>query len=190
MTLLTVGLVLLMAWGVRDYLRVVPRKTAQGSLRHIGSALDQHSLENGEEILFVSYDELIGPERYLRAAMPVEGQDMRKLFPVHVGPTEILWVTMSWGEVVEWEMGNPPVPHPRDGVQVFTDSRGIRFETTWSQGRRQGPFRAFRDDGTLLGEAVYADNRITGDCWCYTRDGRKFNAFTEWPKVLAAARRW
>jgi len=64
------------------------RRRILDNLRRLGAAADQFYLENG--VTRATYDQLVGPEKYLHQIVPVDGEDYRtidfeqgKLFEVH-----------------------------------------------------------------------------------------------------------
>jgi hypothetical protein len=62
-----------------------------------------------------------------------------------------------------------------DGVHTKNFPDGSRFETTYRGGVPHGPFKAYRADGKLWGEANYESGRVVGPCWNYPREGEKFD---------------
>src|SRR5690349_22069853 len=55
------------------------------NLRQLAAAADQYFLENNKTV--VSYEELVGPDKYVKAIRPVRGEDYRPLFPFKQGET-------------------------------------------------------------------------------------------------------
>ncbi|HWA29356.1 MAG TPA: hypothetical protein VG734_27140 [Lacunisphaera sp.] len=62
-----------------------------------------------------------------------------------------------------------------DGVHTKQFPDGSRFETTYRGGVPHGPFKAYRPDGKLWGEANYEHGRLTGPCWNYPASGERFD---------------
>ncbi len=164
----------------RSFSRRTEEKVVLGDIRQLAAAVDQFALENPGR-LYVGYDEIIGPECYIKAVNPIEHLDYHGLFPRSLGWPEKFAVRMPWGVVVEYDGsgGLPdaspaPLP-PRDGVQVETRADRARLETTWRAGVRDGPARAYYPDGRLWSEATYVQGQIVGPCWLYAPDGTKLD---------------
>ena len=70
------------------------------NLRQLAAAADQYFLENNKTV--VSYDDLVGPDKYVKAIRPVRGEDYRTLFPFEQGGTLTVEVghdrTISYGD--------------------------------------------------------------------------------------------
>jgi len=62
-----------------------------------------------------------------------------------------------------------------DGVHAKQFPDGSRFETTFRGGVPHGPFKAYRPDGKLWGEANYENGRVVGPCWNYPVTGERFD---------------
>lgn len=67
--------------------------------RQAASAVDQFFIENPHRI-FLRYDELVGPDRYLRAYNAADGEDLSFQFPVRQGCGESLSVRLPDGTTV------------------------------------------------------------------------------------------
>lgn len=164
------GTVLLTTAVVRTS-RVSRTKAVLGNLRWLSAGSDQFFVENPSRV-FHGRDDLIGPTRYIKALTPVDGENYDQLFPLRTGWPEPLVVTMPWGEKVTFDPVDARPPPPRDGVQVERRPDGSRFETTWREGMREGPFHAYHADGSLWDEATYSHGRVTGPVWNYSEAPR------------------
>jgi hypothetical protein len=182
------ALAIAIGWRVREEF-VRARLSAQDksvATFQIRAALDQFLLENPTR-LFVRYEELIGPTRYLKSARPAAGENYRELFPLRRYPDEFA-ITMGDGRrVIVFEDGflrqrrNGEIP-PRDnkpehirayaelqkelrkpdGPQVVVRPNAFRLETTFRDGRPDGPFRYYFPSGKLWGEGTYRQGRVVG----------------------------
>ena len=151
-------------------------KTIQGNLRQLSAAEDQFTLENPNRI-FILHDELIGPDRYLKQIYFVAGEDYRAMFPHRTGA--LFTVTGPDKLRVSYDSDVDPMAPSADGLHIVKLKDGRRFETTWRGGVPDGPFHAYRADGSLWGEATYAQGRVVGPSWIHLPDGRKFDELTE-----------
>ena len=191
-TLLAVAaLIALTAWinarAQRSRLDVQNKSVANYQIR---AAAGQFFLEHPR--LFVGYEELIGPDRYLKSVRSVAGEDYHELFPI-LRSTEEFAVTMGdgrrvivletggtvYGMIVQRPNGefapddNPPAAlkiyeqwrqgqRRPDGPQVVVSPNEFRLETTYRDGLPDGAFRYFRPDGKLWGEGTYRRGRVVG----------------------------
>lgn len=194
------------------YKAMLPRQPA--------AALDQFYLENGDRI-FINYDDIVGPQAYIKSYHGTDGADISFQFPVRrqmhdplpvrlpdgttitrfevlasVAPSGLIATyplpqepTHNPGRVYQLETGlrfrgwyvteSPPDPEGRegrdqDGVHVVQLPEGRRFEITYRGGVPDGPFKAFRADGSPWGEATYRNGRVV-EAWLISRQGRRFN---------------
>jgi hypothetical protein len=146
--------------------------------------------------IFVSYDELIGPNAYVKSVTSRGGEDYHELFPLRCDWEE-LTLTMGdgrknillagdsyWG--VQQTPGGKVVGEPsaveayrslvatrqkNEGV-LTTHYAGGRFETTWRAGVPDGPFRAYYADGKLWAEATYVRGAPSGPHVVYNHAGK------------------
>lgn len=177
-----------------------------GNLRQIAAAIDQTFRDNPSR-LFLRYDEVIGPNVYMKAVNPISGEDYHVMFPVQrnafadtddgLGEPVVRKVVCSDGAEVSYdEMGFHPAAMP-DGVHKVVLKDGRRIETTFLHGVRDGPFRAYYADGKPWCTAEYAQGRVVGPVWFYAPNGRKFDelaggaakALAEWVEPEVAARK-
>jgi hypothetical protein len=178
------------------------------STYQIHAAVDQLFHEHPDRV-FITYDDLVGPRRYLKAVNPVAGEDYHELFPVRAD-TELMSVTMGDDRknivVFDAKKGGIIVVHESpegkltgavaayqawlaaqdrsDGVHVTTPPAGGRFETTWRGGVPDGPFRATYADGKLWAEAAYVRGAPAGRHVVYDRTGKIIyeTIFVPWRK--------
>jgi hypothetical protein len=175
------------------------RRTSQDkaiSTYQIRAAIDQYFVEHPHRV-FLTYDDLVGPRRYLKAVIPVAGEDYHELFPVRAD-TELMSVTMGDGRknilIFTAKNDGRLVVHQSpegkltgqvaayqawlaaqdrsDGVHVTTRPAGGRFETTWRGGVPDGPFRAYYADGKLWAEATYVRGAPSGRHVVYNHAGK------------------
>lgn len=74
----TIGLVAAMAIPAFQKVRMASQdKAILNNLRQLSAAADQHYLETGTRS--ATYDQLVGPDKYVRALIPVAGEDYRTL---------------------------------------------------------------------------------------------------------------
>lgn len=72
----SVGMLAAMAVPAFQKVRVASQeKTVMNNLRQLSAAAEQHYLENG--VATARYDDLVGPDRYIRRLEPVAGEDYR-----------------------------------------------------------------------------------------------------------------
>jgi type IV pilus assembly protein PilA len=94
----TVGLVAAMAIPAFQKVRVASQeKAVLNNLRQLSAAADQYYLEHG--VRSVTYDQLVGPRRYIRAVQSVAGENYRSLILVQGRP---LRVQLPDGRTVEY----------------------------------------------------------------------------------------
>lgn len=63
----------------------------------------------------------------------------------------------------------------QDGVHVYDLGNNSRYEITYRAGMPDGPFRAYRADGSLWVEATYVKGHVVGPAWHHLPGGRKFD---------------
>lgn len=183
------GLALLALAALERQKNTTLRKVVEGNFRQLGAALDQYYLEYPHRF-FVAYDELVGPDRYIRSLNSVRGEDYRVLFPADRYRRRFQQaITLPNGLNVVDTYDRVAPPSPPDGVQAESDPNGEKFETTWRGGARHGRFRAWRADGSLWSEAEFVQGRIAGPCWLYLRDGSRFDELDPAQHPDAIARR-
>jgi hypothetical protein len=153
-------------------------------LHWISGQATQFFLDNPSR-LFVGYDQLVATDRFLERMKRFGGEDYRVLFPIG-RDTRSLTITFPDGRSVSW--GDPPGRWP-DGVHTTTQPDGSRLETTWLHGMPDGPFRAYRADGKLWGEASYVHGRLVGPAWNYPRDELRFDESAPGPLPANSAQR-
>jgi hypothetical protein len=141
--LLVAGLAF-MLWFLPNYQRLSEDKSI--ATYQISAAMDQFILENPDR-LFVQFDDLIGPDKYIRTINPVAGEDYHELFPIRVDFEE-LGVTMGDGRRVivfsprDPEMGGGKRYSMREwpgGKIVALDKQpeGPEFYRRWQEARRK-----------------------------------------------------
>jgi len=160
----------------------------------IQAAVERFFYENPQRV-FVNYEDVIGPQRSMKAARAHGGEDYHELFPVRAD-YEAMGVTMGDGRVnlvlrgagfvqrlTNGELrGNPKSikiyqallssRKDHEGVHVTSPFQGGRFETTWRGGMPEGPFRATYADGKLWAEATYVHGVPSGRHIVYDRAGK------------------
>jgi hypothetical protein len=150
--------------------------SVRSQIRQIGSNADWFFSDNPYRI-FVSYEEIIGPAKFLKQIDSIQGEDYRMLFPIRRDSGWEEWSLMlPDGRKIDFPGQAKPIA---DGVRQRRLSDGRRFEISYRNGLPDGPFRAYLPDGTLWGEATYAQGRLVGPAWLVTRDGKKFNELTD-----------
>ena len=164
----------------------------------IQAAVEQFFFENPQRV-FVNYEDLIGPQRYMKAARAHGGEDYHELFPLrrdydelittmgdgrqnilfrYVGgivkqnPRGEIAVDESSPKAVEYHRSLLAERRKREGVQVVQEADRRRFETTWRGGVPDGPFRATYADGKLWAEATYVRGVPSGRHVVYDRAGK------------------
>jgi hypothetical protein len=166
------------------------------STYQIRAAIDQYFVEHPHRV-FLTYDDLIGPRRFLSGTNPVAGEDYHELFPVRAD-TEFMSITMGDGRknilIFTAKNDGRIVVHQSpegkltgavaayeawlaaqdrsDGVHVTARPQGRRFETAWRGGVPDGPFRAYYADGKLWAEATYVRGAPAGRHVVYDRAGK------------------
>jgi tetratricopeptide (TPR) repeat protein len=176
---------------IEDIFRRSGEKAAVGNLSQVWRAMAQFKLEAGGGRLFVAESELVGPDTYVKTLNSVRGEDYAEVFPIRwdlaetldvtlpngrvVTRTEVLTVTMPWGQRVSCPELDDLDGRKIDGIHVARLGDGSRFEISYRNGVPDGPFRAFRADDRPWGEANYVRGRIVGTCWLYTEDGQKID---------------
>ncbi len=73
------------------------QKTVLNNLRQLAAAADQYYLENG--VSTATYDDLVGPNKYIRHLQSVDGEDYRT---VVIKQGEIMRVRLKDGRVIEY----------------------------------------------------------------------------------------
>lgn len=95
----SVGLVAAMAIPAFQKVRMASQeKAVLNNLRQLGAAADQYYLEHG--VATASFDDLVGPDRYIRALTSVAGEEYRTL---HFAQGEPLRVVLADGRPVEYQ---------------------------------------------------------------------------------------
>ena len=74
-------------------------KAVMNNLRQLAAARDQYSLENN--VTVATYDDLVGPDKYIRELRPVAGEDYREL---ELKSEEPLRVQLSSGQVIQYPL--------------------------------------------------------------------------------------
>lgn len=156
------------------------QKAMSGLLRRLAAASDQFVLEHGYRV-FITYDDLVGPDRYIKVQISIVGEDYRTLFPRRA--TWPMVIVAPGGQRAVYDFGEDP-PQP-DGVAIETWPDGRRFATTWLDGKRHGPFRAYYASGSLWSEATLEHDRVV-EAWLHTPGGQKFNELTDGARAVAA----
>src|SRR5687767_5177137 len=94
-----VAIVALTAWGLAEFRRMrLSTQSKSLATYQIRAAFDQFLLENPTR-LFVRYEELIGPDRYVKGVNPRAGEDYHELFPLRRGTQEFA-ITLGSGHRV------------------------------------------------------------------------------------------
>jgi type IV pilus assembly protein PilA len=94
----TLGLMAAMAIPAFQKVRAASQeKAVLNNLRMLAAATDQYCLENGARS--ATYDQLVGPDKYVRAVVPVAGENYRALRFV---PGQPLRVQLANGKTVEY----------------------------------------------------------------------------------------
>ncbi|HVS51848.1 MAG TPA: hypothetical protein VHD62_05780 [Opitutaceae bacterium] len=94
----SVGLVAAMAIPAFQKVRTASQeKAVMNNLRQLAAAADQYYLEHG--VTSVTYDQIVGPNRYVRVIQPVAGENYRSLIFVQGRP---LRVQLADGRTVEY----------------------------------------------------------------------------------------
>jgi tetratricopeptide (TPR) repeat protein len=153
-------------------------KVALSVLRQTEAAAEQFFLENPDRI-FVGFDELVGPNRYIHGVTSHEGEDQHVFFPIRRDLTDMenFFLILPDGRRLAYPRVTPPKADGVDVVQL--PGNAGRFETTYRNGVPDGPFRAYYPDGKLWGEATYSQGRLLGPPWLYSRTGRKYDELAE-----------
>lgn len=133
-------------------------KSIIGPLRQLSAGAEQYFVENPDRV-FVNFDDVVGPQNYVKAVSTVMGEDYRTLFPVRRDDTDLFvgGPLMLPGGVVY--PGIKPRPVQPDGIEFKQLDDGTHFETTWRSGVRHGPFYAYRANGALWCVARYENGR-------------------------------
>jgi type IV pilus assembly protein PilA len=94
----TVGIVAAMAIPAFQKVRSASQdKAVLSNLRLLAAAAEQHYLETGTRT--ATYDELVGPTRYIKAVQPVAGEDYRA---IHFAQGQPLRVRLANGRAIEY----------------------------------------------------------------------------------------
>jgi type IV pilus assembly protein PilA len=94
----TVGVLAAMAIPAFQKVRTVSQdKAVLNNLRQLAAAADQFYLENG--VSQATYNDLVGPTKYIRSLVPVAGEDYRSL-RFRVG--QPLRVQLRTGQMIEY----------------------------------------------------------------------------------------
>jgi type IV pilus assembly protein PilA len=87
------------------------------NLRQLAAAADQFFLENN--VTTASYDDLVGPDKYVKAVNAVRGENYRALFPFKQGAA--LTIEVGHGRTISY--GEPPAA---DAIRVSSLHSGPR----------------------------------------------------------------
>jgi type IV pilus assembly protein PilA len=99
----TVGLLAAMAIPAFQKVRANSQAVAvTNNLRMLAAAADQYYLEHGATS--ATYDDLVGPDKYVKSVTPVAGEDYRSLKFVQGRPLRIL---LADGRVISYPRGGP-----------------------------------------------------------------------------------
>ncbi len=99
----TVGLLAAMAIPAFQKVQMASQdKAVLNNLRQLSAAADQYYLENG--VTTATYDQLVGPTRYVKAVQPVAGENYRALRFVQGQPVR---VRMANGRTIQYPMTPP-----------------------------------------------------------------------------------
>ncbi len=105
----TVGLLAAMAIPAFQKVRTASQeKAVLNNLRQLAAAADQHYLETGTTT--ATYNDLVGPTRYVRVIQPVMGENYRQLRFVQGQP---LRIALPDGRVIQYPPGAVPQPGVR-----------------------------------------------------------------------------
>ncbi len=193
-SLLAIGVTALIA--VRFFEQRRAREDKSTSTYQILAAVEHCFAEHPHRV-FLTYDDVIGPQRFLTTLNAVAGEDYHELFPVRAD-TELMSITMGDGRknilIFTAREGDFKLVHQSpegkltgavaayqarlaaqdrsDGVHVTTPPGGGRFETTWRAGAPDGPFHAYYADGKLWAEATYVRGAPSGRHVVYDRAGK------------------
>ena len=77
----------LIAQSFREVRHTSQDKSVQCNLRQVASAAQQYFLETGYEE--ISFDDLVGPGKYLNTIEVVNGENYRDIFPIREGITKL-----------------------------------------------------------------------------------------------------
>ena len=143
--------------------RMSQAKAVSSNLRELEAAADQYYLETGA--IFATYDDLVGPARYIKAIRPVVGEDYRSLGPIRQDHDDELRIKLPDGRVV----AQPQVDAVPDGLHV-TESGDLHFETTYRHGYPDGPSRVLTKKGEVVCSVNYVEGHIEGPCWYLGKD--------------------
>lgn len=167
----SLALLTTLLYTVRMVRRSTNQKAMLGNIRQLAAAEDQFTLENGYRI-FLCYDDLVGPGRYVKTIYTAAGEDYRSLYPRRQGTP--ISVSGPGGLQAAYAV-NLETAATTDGVHSEPAPAGGRFEITWKDGAPHGPFRAFHADGSRWAEAAYDHGRVAGPSWIYLKDGSRFD---------------
>jgi type IV pilus assembly protein PilA len=99
----SVGLLAAMAIPAFQKVRIASQdKAVLNNLRQLSAAFDQYCLENG--VTTATYDQLVGPTKYVRVVQPVAGENYRALRFVQGQP---LQVRLADGRTIQYPMEAP-----------------------------------------------------------------------------------
>lgn len=157
------------------------------------AAVNQYFMENRDRV-FVAYDDVVGPTRYIKSVAKATPVDYAAMFPLRVD-WEAMPVTMSdgrqvivtsegtvwvsprgeitgWPDAVKYYRAVLDAQRGRNGREISRGPLGGRFETTWRNGVREGPFQAYYETGQLWAEANYVGGRPVGRHVVFDRTGK------------------
>ena len=139
---------------------VTTEKAVQSNLSQLLAAVEQHALESPER-LFLRFQDIYGEKAYLKSVRPVRDEDYHSLFPYFVPDHRYsLSIRLPDGRTIQYDRNRVARPLPPDGTHTELLPNGGRCETTWRNGMRDGPMRAWRADGSLWCEAYFERGRV------------------------------
>lgn len=89
----------LVTQAIREVRQTSRDKAIQCNLRQVASAAQQYFLETGYK--GCSFDDLVGPKKYLTAILVVQGENYRDIFPIREDFTKVS-VTTESGRVITY----------------------------------------------------------------------------------------
>lgn len=194
-------LVLCAASTASVFLWIIPQRAQDKAVQlfQIRAAARQFFIDHPQRI-FVPFEELVGPDRYLkhlwrdedrrefplradlrelgvtlppghRAVLLCDAEGNYQAFVRHLRDGRFCRIgTLSNGADLELYR-KWLAERPRNGVDVRVLRDGRKFEITYRDGVPHGPFRAFYADGRPWGEATYISGRPAGRHVVFDRTG-------------------
>ena len=166
LALLSIGVLgQLFSWTKRSMQRDREDVEVSCCLAFFKASADQFFLENGNRF-FVTFDELVGPDRYVRTMSTAADNPYRALFPLHQDTSvlDFMQIRLPDGRKAPSGKHRHGTPPP-DGVHTTRFGYDTRLEVTYRGGVPHGPLRAYSRDGQLWAQANYVNGRIIGPCW-------------------------